>query len=81
MSVLATQSRNAQPGADGINNEGMSAVIIVHRIGDILDHEFKQKLRNAVLLGTLEVGRVVHVSKQRIISPDAPSFDTNELLT
>lgn len=63
MSVLATQSRDAQPRADGINNEGMSTVVVTRHVGDILNHEFKQKLRNAVLLGALEVGRVVHVSK------------------
>ena len=63
MSVLATQSRDAQPRANGINNEGMSAIVIARHVRDILNHEFKQKLRNAVLLRALEVGWIVHVSE------------------
>lgn len=80
MRILATQSRDAQSGADSVDNQSVSAVVVAHDIGDFLDHDFEQKLRNAVLLGTVEVVRVVDVSEDRAIGLDACGLDANELL-
>lgn len=41
MSVLATQSRDAQPRANGINNEGVSAIVVAHHVGNMFHHVFK----------------------------------------